>query len=594
MYRRAMVLLVGALVLLAAGCTSPGQEPTSTPEPAKTPTTAGPTAVPSGSPTATAIFGQINTIDWLNQKFPFPPKPVLGKPVKGGTMQVDLAPWAGLDPTKISSTWFTMGAWEPLIEQDLDWRDPSIQSTVKLRPVLAKSWDNPDPLTYIFHLQQGVHWQNVPPVNGRELTSDDVKFALEIQRQGFRSAKLDPVAKIETPDKYTVKFTLKGPFGGFIEFFGSPVTPVVFPKEAYEAQGGLDQNVVGSGGYFAKNIKAGESFLMERNPDYWGKDPDGNQLPYIDAVKGFVMNDIATEMAAFRSGQIDIFAAFSLRQVQDILKTNPDSFLYRVPSAIWGTNTIYYRLDKKPFNDVRVRQAISMAIDRDRMVKTLYDSDGDKMGPLPWVWTYPDWPRQYDKMGPYYQYNPAEAKKLLAEAGYPNGFKMTMQYFEPGPGLVENGLLMTQEDLRQIGIQVDMKRMEAAAKEQLRYNGNYDDALFDGQYYVAGPGLDDMIYYTWHSGSTMVMAPDKINDPKIDELLDTRRASLDPAEQKKLLLQLYDYLAQQQYRTMLTVNFRYEFQQPWVKNAASAPYNWFRGYGYYQIKNTWLEGAPSR
>jgi len=589
------IVILGALVLTAA-CAAPGQEPTATPAAAKTPTASGPTAVPSGSPTATAIFGQIGSIDWLDKKFPYPPKPVLGKPVKGGTMHVDTTKWPPLDPVKIHGIWATFGAYDHLIEQDLDWRDPVIQSTVKMRPQLAESWDNPDPLTYVLHLVKGVKFQNIPPVNGRELTSEDVKFAIEVyQKGGYREAKVSPIAKIETPDKYTVKLTLKQPYAGFIEFFGSPVVAQIFAKEAYEAEGGLAKNVVGTGPYIAKEIKEGESFLMVRNPDYWQKDKDGVQLPYIDNIKGFVMSDISAQIAAFRSSQTDLTALVSLRQVQDVLKTNPDLFLYRVPSAIWGTLTMYYRLDKKPFNDVRVRQAISMAIDRDRQVKTLYDGDGDKMGPLPWVWTYPEWPRPYDKMGKYFQYNPTEAKKLLAEAGYPNGFKMTFQYAELGTGIVENGALMVQEDLRQIGITVDLKRLEAAAKEQLRAEGNWEDVLYD-TYYVAGPGLDDMIWFTWHSTASKngVMSPDRVNDPKIDQLLEKRKATPDAAEQKKLLLQLYDYLGEQQYRGIQTVYFRYEIQQPWLKNAASAPYNWFRGYGYYQQRASWLEGAPKR
>jgi ABC-type transport system substrate-binding protein len=116
----------------------------------------------------------------------------------------------------------------------------------------------------------------------------------------------------------------------------------------------------------------------------------------------------------------------------ELLKTVPDAWLYRVPSLGWTNYGVYLRLDKAPFNDVRVRQALSMAINRDIVMEIINRGDASLYGPFPWVqagYTKRD-DYSYANLGPNYAYNPAQAKKLLAEAGYPNGFEITLEWGE--------------------------------------------------------------------------------------------------------------------------------------------------------------------
>ena len=122
----------------------------------------------------------------------------------------------------------------------------------------------------------------------------------------------------------------------------------------------------------------------------------------------------------------------TLDMLYELLKTVPDAWLYRVPSLGWLNYTVYLRLDKAPFNDVRVRQALSMAINRDIVKETINRGDASLYGPFPWVqagYTKRE-DYSYANLGPNYAYNPAQAKQLLAEAGYPNGFEITLEWGE--------------------------------------------------------------------------------------------------------------------------------------------------------------------
>jgi len=367
-----------------------------------------------------------------------------------------------------------------------------------------------------------------------------------------------------------------------------------------EIEGGLKDKVIGTGAYIVKELNPGEGFLMERNPDYWQKNwqknREGDRLPYIDKIRGFIIKDLQSEIAAFRVGQIDLTALPDWETVRDVLKTNPNIFAYRVPSAVWGNQTMFFHLDREPYNDVRVRQAISMAIDRQKMREVLFGGkdEGDIYGPLPWVWTYPDWPRDYSKLGPNFEYNPKRAKELLAQAGYPNGFKAKMQFTLGGANPTEEGALMVKEFLRGIGIDLELVRMEPASQNSLRIEGTWDDLLWD-TIQVGGPVYDDMVYWPYHSKGPPYLNPDRLKDPALDKMLDDQRA-LDPQDPRHLEMtrQILKYLADKVYRVSTVVYTRYEVQHRYLHNGASAPYNWFRGYGYYAAKYAWLDPLPLR
>src|SRR5262245_44945550 len=167
---------------------------------------------------------------------------------------------------------------------------------------LAESWQStPDHRVWTFKLRQGVKWQNLPPLNGRELVAADIKYCYEAYaKEGVQSFTFKEIEGIETPDKYTVRIHLKMPNVMFPQNLAEPVA-VIFSKEVLEEDGDLKKRMIGTGPFTLKEHTRKVKAVLVRNPDYWDKG-----RPYIDEYHILSTPDAATRTAAFRAGQSDI------------------------------------------------------------------------------------------------------------------------------------------------------------------------------------------------------------------------------------------------------------------------------------------------
>src|SRR5437899_11686661 len=218
-----------------------------------------------------------------------------------------------------------------------------------------------NPSTWIFKPRQGVKFHNRPPVNGREMTAEDVKYSYELLKDKAQySTRAALVKAIHVVDKYTVKFELTLADPKFYLNVVDSLSPVIVPREAVEAPGGLAENPIGTGAFMLKDFVAGHGALLVRNPEYYLKDKDGRALPYVDAVRLIFTKDPATDMALFRTKQLDVMRLSTLDTLYALMKTVPDLQLYRVPSYGWGDYGVSMAVDKAPFNDLRVRQALQI------------------------------------------------------------------------------------------------------------------------------------------------------------------------------------------------------------------------------------------
>lgn len=533
----------------------------------------------------------------LEKRFPLPPPKPPWPPRHGGVLVYGRSPVPNLDPFVGRAYWMHLQVWNPLVEQEINWHYPEIQFQPRLRPVLAERWEvAPDGMSATFYLRKGVRYANVPPVRGRELVAEDVKFSFERHMEkGTYQHKVTDIASVEVLDRYTVKFNLKRPLPTFPALLADGLPVPVFPPEAYKADGGLHANFVGTGPFVLKYNRPGESYLFERNPNYWEKDKDGRQLPYVDAIKGFILPDYATEVAAFRTKQVDFLPADRLDQVREILKTTPDVYVYRTPSFGWGNISMHLNLEKAPFNDVRVRRAMSMAIDRAHIVESLYGGDGDWWPPIPWSYLGKmSWPRNYSMLGPWYQHNPKRARELLKEAGYPQGFKTTLTYNRGERRYpYEEGALMFATFLKDIGISVDVRGLEAGAFLEQRMGGKWDGILLFTT--PSGPpNWDVWVYHAHHSKSPVALNPDPVRDPNLDALLDGARNAKSQEEFERANAKVVARLLDQVYRVTGVVQMHYMLHHPYVKNLSCAPYSWIMGYGEYNLKNAWLSADAPR
>ena len=546
---------------------------------------------PDATPFAYAAPAFIKELD---TRYPAQP-PVPPAPRYGGVLHFPATvrsfdPTAGYRP-ELALVWDTLTEWEAT------WYFPEVQRTPVIRKTLVTSWEVVNPSTWIFKLRQGVRFHNRPPVNGREMTAEDVKYSYELLKDKAQYATRAAVVKtIQVVDKYTVKFELAMPDPKFYLNVVDSLSPVIVPREAVEAPGGLADNPIGTGAFMLKEFVPGEGALLVRNPDYYLKDKDGRALPYVDAVRLFFTKDPATDTALFRSRQVDLMRVATLDVLYALMKTVPDLQLYRVPSFGWGDYGVSLALDKPPFNDVRVRQALSMAINRDVVAEVINRGDASLYGPFPWglagYTKRADY--SYANLGPNYQYNPKKAKELLAAAGYPAGFETELEWAEFQGWTFNEFVQLIARFWSDFGVRVKLKQLETAT--WINKTGGvqpFTQAIAAFSPIGAGPSFMDWTYLRYHSSYPRTVNRGGINDPKLDDLLTTWRQ--DPGDKRPALQRaIWDHLRANVYRITTIVPPHYRISQAYV-HAGGNPYCWFPGYCSYEAKTAWMtEKAPSR
>ena len=316
------------------------------------------------------------------------------------------------------------------------------------RGLLAEGWSQPDPLTIILNIRQGVHWHDKAPMNGRELTASDIEYNLHrvyglgsgwtaenkppvLYGDAFTNL---PVESVRTTDKYTVVVKLKEPLppGGLNNFLGLHPTNIL-PPEVIEEHGDMQdwRNVVGTGPFELRDHVENSSLTWIKNPDYWGYDekyPE-NRLPYIDELNALIMKEVATFIAALRSGKVDYVGFLGgtnirlMDQVESLQRTNPELALW---PHVFRSNTAYaIETSEPPLSDIRVRNAMQMALDHETINETFYKGYGlwkpqGVIGDAVVGYSTPfeEWPEELQQE---YTYNPERAEELLDEAGYPRG-----------------------------------------------------------------------------------------------------------------------------------------------------------------------------
>jgi peptide/nickel transport system substrate-binding protein len=449
-----------------------------------------------------------------------------------------------------------------------------------LKSDLAESWEgSADARVWTFKLRQGVKWHNVPPLNGRELVALDVKSCFEAYaKEGVQAFTFREIEGMETPDKYTLRVHLRTPNVLFPYNVAEPVT-VIFPREILEEDGDLKKRMVGTGPYLLKEHTRKVRVVLARNPDYWDKG-----RPYVDEYTILSTPDAATRMAAFRTGQSDILWLASLGEVETVKKTNPAAVVQEVKNVL-APFGLALAQDKPPFNDVRVRRALSMAVDRQKQVDTLFEGHGIPGWGVPYIY-YQDKMPTLAQFGPWWQYRPAEAKKLLAEAGYGNGFETTLFYYEYWPQMTSQVQLVQQDLKRNLNVNIKITKLDYTT-----YYGRYVDSKWDGMAwgFQSGHavGLDERTYMYLHSKSTKNFF--RVNDPVIDELTTKLRQTPDRGEQRALAKKIVDREYDQVLRMWMPYDAGFLVFQPHLRNMSALSLRRTDGYGASAIARLWLD-----
>ncbi len=449
-----------------------------------------------------------------------------------------------------------------------------------LKGDLAESWQsNADARVWTFKLRQGVKWQNLPPLNGRELVAADVKYCFEAYaKEGVQAFTFQEIEAIETPDRYTLRVHLKTPNTLFAHNVAEPVT-VIFAREVLEEDGDLKKRLIGTGPYILKEHTRKVRIVLARNPDYFDKG-----RPYVDEYVILSAPDAATRLAAFRTGQSDILWVASPSEAEMIRRTNPSVVVQEIKNTL-APFGLALAQDRAPFNDLRVRRAISMAIDRQKQVDTVFEGHGMLGWGVPYIY-YQDKPPTAAQLGPWWQFRPAEAKRLLAEAGHPNGFETTLFYYEYYPQMTSQVQLVQQDLKKHLNINVKITKLDYTT-----YYGRYVEGQWDGMAwgFQSGHavGLDERTYVYLHSKSTKNFF--RVNDPAIDELVTKLRQTPDRAEQRAIARRVADREHDQVLRMWMPYDSGFVITQPHVRNAATGILRRTDGYGASAIARSWLD-----
>ncbi|HLZ32315.1 MAG TPA: ABC transporter substrate-binding protein [Chloroflexota bacterium] len=503
--------------------TAPAAAPTTAP--AAAPTTAAAAAAPTTAPAAAAK----PTTAPAAAPTTAPAANAAGKPVKGGQLVVATARDATtFDPTKSQDVY--SNAVIGLVTDSLY----KIDDKAQVVGSLVEKTDNPQPNIYIMTLRKGIKF-----TDGTDLNSEAVKFNLERHindPKATTSQDVKDITNIETPDPLTVKITLKGPFAPFLSKLTNGAGYILSPTAVAKLGDNLPRDLTGagSGPYKFTSWQPDNQIVLDRNPDYWGKDADGTQLPYMDKITIKPFPDENVQLTNVKTGDADVLVGPPpYKDVEDLRKAT-DLNVKEIPGL--GFQFIFFNTEKEPFNNPAVRRAIAYAMDREQIRQAVYFGLGAALQlPVPAVipWAYAK-----DNL-PYTTRDVAKAKQELQSAGL-SDVSFTFQISNASPQLQQIAEL-TQNQLKDVGINMEIQLLEFATIVQNGNTGEYQ-ALSLGWSGSVDP--DGNLYPLLYTKAGFNFA--KYSNPDFDKLLDAGRTNLEQAQRGQAYLDAQKILLQDQ------------------------------------------------
>jgi peptide/nickel transport system substrate-binding protein len=454
--------------------------------------------------------------------------------------------------------------------------DPKVTLDHELEPDLGVSAESPDAVTWTIKLRPDARFHNVAPTNGRPVDSDDIKAtftrAVDPATNNPNRGGLDMIdpAQIQTPDKNTVIFKLRYPYAPFRNELASPSYSEILPREVLTGAFDPAKRAVGSGPFIMESATPDVAYVYRRNPDYFVKG-----RPYVDGMKMAIIPDPSQQLAQFTAGNLDEIGTtggqqFTAFDVDTFARSNPKAMMIKSANAI--PNPIYFQLGDptSPFLDIRVRQAFSMAIDREVLGKTVWGGQYEQPVFVPAY--LGKWSLKVQDLDPkvqqYFKYNPAESKKLLEAAGATNlQIKLTWANSFGTPPFVKQAETIANF-LNQVGVKtslvvVDFNKDYIAGGKGLKA-GYYakDTVLLAAQSMLSES--DEFLFNFFDSKSTS--NNERLNDPAIDAMIDKERTLVNENERLKAVLDIQRYLAEKMYFVGTVGTYQWSFIQPRVQN----------------------------
>lgn len=427
-----------------------------------------------------------------------------------------------------------------------------INEKLQLVPELAESWSSDaSGKQWTFKLRPGVKFSDGKPFVAADVTHTFALLADPALASRARSTA-EMVDHIETPDDHTVKFVLKEPYGAWPNMLIERQLKIV--PDGHSAED-LMKKPVGTGPFMLESYTPGDRLVVKKNPNYW--EPG---LPKLDKVTLRIIPEDAAKVAALSAGDVDILWNVPLESIKE-LKALSNIVVDEAATSTWDGFVLNNEV--KPFSDVRVRRAFELAVDKQQLVQfALFGSGAPTHTPVP---------PNSAAFNKDISFKPDldGARKLLAEAGYPKGFAITLNV-PVGRPTRERAAVALQQMLKEIGVNVKLERVPYS-----RWGATIagkSPFYMDG--YLARPTLDTATYPWYHSSGSWNRQMWHFKSERIDEVLDKARLETDPDKQNALYKTFQQYAVEDVPGVvMYTINFVTAYPSS-LKGYHTHPYSW--------------------
>ena len=436
-----------------------------------------------------------------------------------------------------------------------------------LRGELAERWDWEDDNTLVVKLRTGVMFTGKDGVMApRELDAHDVVYSFNLVNDSPKKAQSDYWAyldAVEARDSHTVVFSFNRFNAEWPYRFGYGYHSFIVPREMASVDRKDWRTVVGSGPFTLARYIQGNSHTYTRNPNYWDReriDDAAYDLPFVDEVKYRIIKDEATYLTAIRTAKIDILEAVRWIAVDHLKESTPELRWSRWLST--SGNFVAMRMDQPPFDDIRVRRALNMAVNQQEIVDLFYGGHAELMA-------YP----QHPGFGDYYQpldempasvqelfgYHPDKARALLAEAGVPEGYTFKVQVCTCSPSNMDL-IPLLDSYLAKVGVRMEIEPLEYAAFLSMMTTQNHGPGYFMNNGHT-NPTTSIRKFITGHTWNPAVY-----NDAAFDAAIDTLMLTRDEGERIEQTRRLTVKLLDEAPSIWLPTVYNYTAWWPWVRN----------------------------
>lgn len=409
----------------------------------------------------------------------------------------------------MTANFSSVQAWGDLVYQSLTMFDENL----RVAPALAESWTNPNPTTWIFKLRQGVRFHDGSELEAADVVSWHERIMDPATAAPYRDA-FDVIQRVEPRDRYTVQMTLAAPHAPLLTAFAAMRGSAIVPRR-WAANGDLAGRSVGTGPFQLVEYAPRSHLRYVKHRQYW--EPG---LPYLDDVTLKIMDDEGARVEAVRSGQVK----YAFVQAAGARQLAGEQHVRVLASP--GPSQRVHNLNvlRKPFDDVRVRQAVALAIDRRAAIETSLGGHGRLTGPIPaghGGWALPSERLPYSR-------DPDRAERLLIEAGYPYGFRTVIKTTSDAPSMLSTSIILA-DWLRDIGIDAEVRQMDWATLVGDMIARDYD-ILSNSTVFSHDP--DGYMTPKYHSRGAQNAS--QWSDDRYDVLVDRARTTTDSADRKRL------------------------------------------------------------